>query len=68
LVHHKDSDWPLAWAKMYGKGRVYYSALGHDPSTWDDRAVEEMYFEAIRWALKLTDADITPRAYRAPTP
>lgn len=64
LVHHQDADFPLAWAKMYGKGRVYYSALGHDPSTWDDRAVEEMYFQAIRWALKLTDADITP----TPTP
>ena len=60
LVHHQDPDFPLVWAKMYGKGRVYYSALGHDPSTWDDRAVEEMYFQAIRWALKLTDADITP--------
>jgi uncharacterized protein len=60
LVHHQDADFPLAWAKMYGKGRVYYSALGHDPSTWDDRAIEEMYFQAIRWALKLTDADITP--------
>ncbi len=62
LVHHKDADWPLAWAKMYGKGRVYYSALGHDPSTWDDRAVQEMYYEAILWALHLTDADVTPRA------
>ena len=45
---------------MYGKGRVYYSALGHDPSTWDDRAVEEMYFQALRWAMGLTDANITP--------
>lgn len=62
LVHHKDPDWPLAWAKMYGKGRVYYSALGHDPSTWDDRAVQEMYYEAILWALGLKDADVTPRA------
>jgi type 1 glutamine amidotransferase len=60
LVHHQDQDFPLAWAKMYGKGRVYYSALGHDPSTWDDRAVEEMYFQAIRWALGLTDANIKP--------
>ena len=60
LVHHQDQDFPLAWAKMYGKGRVYYSALGHDPSTWDDRAVEEMYFEAIKWALGLTDANVTP--------
>jgi type 1 glutamine amidotransferase len=64
LVHHQDADWPLAWAKMYGKGRVYYSALGHDPSTWDDRAVQEMYFEAIEWALRLEDADITPTPYK----
>lgn len=62
LVHHQDQDFPLAWAKMYGKGRVYASALGHDPSTWDDRAVEEMYFEAIKWTLRLTDADITPKS------
>jgi type 1 glutamine amidotransferase len=61
LVHHKDADFPLAWAKSYGKGRVYYSALGHDPSTWDDRAVQQMYYEALKWALRLTDADITPR-------
>src|SRR5450756_715831 len=66
LVHHQDPDFPLAWAKMYGKGRVYYSALGHDPSTWDDRAVQEMYFEAIRWALKLEGADISPRPYKPP--
>ena len=61
LVHHTDDDFPLAWAKTYGKGRVYYSALGHDPSTWDDRAVQGMYYEALRWALRLTDADTTPR-------
>jgi type 1 glutamine amidotransferase len=66
LVHHQDADFPLAWAKMYGKGRVYYSALGHDPSTWDDRAVQEMYFEAIKWALRLTDADITPTPFQPP--
>ena len=65
LVHHLDSDYPLAWAKMYGKGRVYASALGHDPSTWDDRAIQEMYFEAIKWTLGLTSADITPKPMMA---
>jgi hypothetical protein len=29
-VHRKDRDFAVAWAKMYGKGRVYYSTLGHD--------------------------------------
>ena len=69
-VHHKDADWPLAWAKMYGKGRVYYNSFGHDPSTWDDRAVDEMYYQAILWALHLTDADVTPRPFptAAPSP
>jgi hypothetical protein len=60
-VHRTDGDFPLAWAKMYGNGRVFYSALGHSARTWDDADVYRMYFEALRWALKLTDADITPR-------
>jgi uncharacterized protein len=67
-VHHHDQDFPLAWARTYGKGRVYYSALGHDPSNWDERAVQQMYFEAIKWALKLTDADITPHPFAPSAP
>lgn len=60
-VHVKDGDMPLVWAKTYGKGRVFYSSLGHDASLWDNRDVAQMYFEAIRWALGLTDGDATPR-------
>src|SRR5438093_686543 len=56
-----NGDFPLAWAKMYGKGRVFYSSLGHDANTWDNSDVYRMYFEAIKWALGLTNADITPR-------
>jgi type 1 glutamine amidotransferase len=60
-----DGDFPLAWAKMYGKGRVFYSALGHEAKTWDNPDVYRIYFEAIKWALKLTDADVTPRPLSA---
>ena len=60
LVHRKDGDFPAAWAKTYGKGRVFYSILGHEAEDWDNRAVNQMYFEAIRWALKLVDGDTTP--------
>ncbi|HEV1287411.1 MAG TPA: ThuA domain-containing protein, partial [Bryobacteraceae bacterium] len=62
-VHSTNGDFPLAWAKMYGKGRVFYSALGHDAKTWDNPDVYHMYFEAIRWALGMTEGDVTPRAY-----
>jgi uncharacterized protein len=61
---HLNGDYPLVWAKTYGKGRVFYSSLGHASSVWDIRDVQQMYFEAIRWALGLTDADPQPHAMR----
>jgi hypothetical protein len=60
-VRIKNGDFPLAWAKMHGKGRVFYSSLGHDAKTWDNPDVYRMYFEAIKWALGLTNADVMPR-------
>lgn len=64
-VHAGDS-YAQAYAKMYGKGRVFYSALGHAPATWDDPRVQEMYLGAIKWALGLVDADVTPNPQAAP--
>jgi type 1 glutamine amidotransferase len=57
-------DYPLAWAKMYGKGRVFYGSFAHANETWDRRDVQQMYFEAMRWALGLTDADPRPHPMR----
>ena len=66
-VHRTDGDFPLVWAKTYGKGRVFYSALGHAPSVWDDRDVQQMYFEAVKWSLGMTDADVAPRPFPGAT-
>lgn len=60
-VHVKDGDMPIVWARTYGKGRVFYSSLGHDAKTWDDRDVGQMYLGALKWALGLIDGDATPR-------
>ena len=60
-VHRTDRDFAVAWAKMYGKGRVYYSTLGHVSENWDNPKFQEMFIGAITWALGLVDADITPQ-------
>ncbi|MGB2668969.1 MAG: ThuA domain-containing protein [Candidatus Acidiferrum sp.] len=60
-VHRKDHDFAVTWAKQYGKGRVYYSTLGHVDQNWDDPRMQKMYMEAIKWAMGLVDADVTPR-------
>jgi type 1 glutamine amidotransferase len=59
--HRADGDFPLAWAKMYGKGRVFYASFAHAASGWDNPEVYRLYFEALKWSLGLTDADVTPR-------
>jgi type 1 glutamine amidotransferase len=61
-VHRADRDFAVTWAKMYGKGRVYYTSLGHVAATWDKPEFQQMLIEAIRWATGITNADPTPRA------
>jgi uncharacterized protein len=60
LVHRTDGDFAVAWAKNYGKGRVFYSTLGHDAETWDNPMIYRMYFEAVKWALGLVPGEATP--------
>ena len=52
LVHRKDGDFPVAWTKTYGKGRVFYSTLGHHRELWDEPWMQKMYFEALKWAME----------------
>jgi uncharacterized protein len=66
-VHRKDLDFAVTWAKMYGKGRVYYSTLGHVEQNWDDPRIQKMYVDAIKWAMGLVDADVTPRPLTGPS-
>jgi type 1 glutamine amidotransferase len=54
-VHRQDHDFAVAWSKMYGKGRVFYSTLGHTEESWDDPDIRTMYFEAVRWVLGMTE-------------
>ena len=68
LVHRTDGDFPLVWAKMYGKGRVFFSVLGHEIDSWDNPALQKMYLEGMKWVLGMTEADVTPRPMPAATP
>ncbi len=60
-VRRTDGDFAVAWLRNYGKGRVFYSTLGHTESSWNRPDVQKMWLEAIRWALGLSEADATPR-------
>jgi type 1 glutamine amidotransferase len=41
---------PITWKKMYGKGRIFYTSLGHVASDFDVPEALEMLHRGIRWA------------------
>lgn len=53
-------DYPLAWCKPYGAGRVFYNALGHHESTWLDPRFQQHLLDALRWAAGRAPADCAP--------
>ncbi|NLS96798.1 MAG: ThuA domain-containing protein [Planctomycetaceae bacterium] len=51
---------PATWARMHGKGRVFYTSLGHREDVWSSPIFEQILLGGMSWALGRVDADITP--------
>lgn len=50
----RGGDYPQAWWRYWGEGRVFYTSLGHLPETWtNDSAFRAHLTGGIRWALGL---------------
>jgi hypothetical protein len=58
----QDRDNALAWTREYGKGRVFYTALGHRDELWKDERFRKHVLGGLRYVLRLEDADATPSA------
>jgi len=61
-VYRKDKDFALAWIKSDGKGRVFYSAIGHRTEIWWHPQILSFYLDAIQFATGDLPADTTPSA------
>ena len=50
-VHRHPYGWPLTWTRAYGKGRVFYTALGHEEAVWRDSRYQTLLRNAVLWAI-----------------
>ena len=41
---------PWTWVRTHGKGRVFYTAWGHDERTWGNAGFQNLVERGIRWA------------------
>lgn len=57
-----DGDYAIAWLQDYGKGRVFYSSLGHRDEIYGNPPVMQFYLDGIQYALGDLPADATPSA------
>lgn len=74
-------DYPIAWLKQFGKGRVFYTSLGHREDIWSpdwkagtserknppevSEAYQKHILGGIRWALGLESCDTKPQTAAA---
>ncbi len=45
------SEEPWTWVRTQGKGRVFYTAYGHDGRTWQNPGFHDLLERGIRWAV-----------------
>jgi len=42
---------PCTWARMHGRGRVFYTSLGHREDVWSSKTFEQILVGGLSWAL-----------------
>lgn len=62
--HYQRPPYPNTWVRMHGRGRVFYTALGHREDVWQSAWYQSMLLGGISWSLRNVDADVTPNISR----
>lgn len=65
-THREDGDYALAWIRNYGKGRVFYSTIAHNPYVFWNPDLLRFYLAAAQFALGDLPAPTTPSARLSP--
>jgi type 1 glutamine amidotransferase len=59
-IDYARPNYPSTWIHMYGKGRVFYTNLGHRDDVWTGALFQSVLTGGINWAVGRADADLTP--------
>lgn len=70
---YRRPPFPIAWARIEGKGRVYYNAMGHRDDVWTSERFLAMLTGALSWVTRREHAKlvanlsrVTPGAWALP--
>jgi uncharacterized protein len=60
VLQMRDQE-PWTWTRTQGKGRVFYTAYGHDSRTWEQPGFQDLLERGIRWAAGKDVHDSRPK-------
>ena len=55
---YKRTPYPSTWAKMHGKGKVFYTNMGHREDVWKNPVFTDLLWGGISWATGKATAEI----------
>jgi type 1 glutamine amidotransferase len=58
-------NYPSTWARIYGKGHVFYTSMGHRSDVWTNPVFQSVLVGGINWAVGNVEADVTPNLEKA---
>ena len=59
-LRREDNDYPVSWVQKVGKGRVFYSSIGHNHAIYWNPLILKHYLAGIQFACGDLPADTTP--------
>ena len=62
----EDNDYALAWVRQYGRGRVFYCTIAHNPYVFWDSKMLQFYLAAVQFAMGDLHAPTLPSGRLTP--
>jgi type 1 glutamine amidotransferase len=62
---YQRQPYPETWARMQGKGRVFYTSMGHREDVWEKPEFQSLVVGALRWITGQIEVDVTPNIKEA---
>lgn len=59
-VTRPDNDYAVAWVRKYGRGRIFYCSIAHNPYVFWDSTMLEFYLDAVQFVLGDLEASAVP--------
>lgn len=56
--------YPATWARRHGKGRVFYTGMGHREDVWTNPIFQSVLAGGLAWAVGAARADVSPNLAR----